>query len=72
VAIKTYEFGKRRYVAMKDLNQGKALCGNTNIQTVKKGLCEYGEIYCRAVQGSEYGKRFGVAVKCSEKWKIAM
>jgi hypothetical protein len=43
VAIQTSEFGKRRYVEMKVLNQGKVLCGNTNIQTVKKGLCEHGK-----------------------------
>ena len=36
MAVQTYEFGKSRCVAMKVLNQGKALCGNTNIQTVKK------------------------------------
>ena len=34
MVIQTSEFGKRRYVAMKVSNQGKALCGNTNVQTV--------------------------------------
>jgi hypothetical protein len=36
VVTQTSEFEKRRYVAMKVLNQGKTLCGNKNIQTVKK------------------------------------
>jgi len=39
VAIQTSGFGKRCYVAMQTSNQGKALCGDTNIQNVKQGLC---------------------------------